>query len=424
MEHCAAKYDVDAHVRFGTEVANARFDAAAGRWRVRTTAGEELSADFLVSGVGQLNQPAFPAIAGRENFRGVSFHSARWDHGYDLRGKNVAVIGNAASAIQFIPQIAPKVAQLFIFQRTPNWMIERGDREYGEAEKRRLARFPWLARLYRWFTWAAFESGFPTFRGNKFFAERLRKKAETYMKSHIHEPALQKALTPDYAVGAKRLLISDDYYPALARRNVELITQPIVKLTEHTVVTSDGKARRVDAVIFATGFRTTEFLVPMVIEGPDGRTLNDTWRDGAEAYLGISVAGFPNLFLMYGPNTNLGHNSIIFMIECQTAYIMDCLRKVTAAGAKSLDLRPEVQRAYNERLQRELQKTVWAQISKSWYKNEAGRVTNNWSGTTTAYWWRTRKADLSLYRLESRASAAAAATPPASAQPEPSRTAA
>jgi cation diffusion facilitator CzcD-associated flavoprotein CzcO len=237
------------------------------------------------------------------------------------------------------------------------------------------------------------------------------------MKAHVTDPAMQKALTPDYPTGAKRILISDDYYQSIVRSNVELVTTPITKLTEHHVVTADGKSRRVDAVIYATGFRTTEFLVPMEIEGRGGRTLNDAWRDGAEAYLGISVAGFPNFFMMYGPNTNLGHNSIIFMIECQTAYIMSCIRKATAAGAKWLDLKPEAQHAYNERLQRQLERTIWARVDRSWYKNRAGRITNNWSGTTTAYWWRTRKVDLSRYHVEPSAAAQAVEADAAPAAP-------
>ena len=423
MDHCADKYGVRPHVRFGTEVARARFDERAGHWLVDTTAGETLEADFVVSGVGQLNQPAFPDVPGRENFRGVSFHSARWDHRYDLTRKTVAVIGNAASAIQFIPQIAPRVARLYVFQRTPNWMIERGDRAYTENEKRRFTRHRWLTRLYRWYIWAAYESRFPVFRGNKFFADRLRKECERYMTEQVKDPALRKALTPDYPVGAKRLLISDDYFQAITRPNVELITEPIERLTEHTIVTRDGKSRRIEAVIFATGFRTTQFLVPMEIEGRGGVTLNETWRDGAEAYLGISVAGFPNFFMMYGPNTNLGHNSIIFMIECQTAYIMDCIRKVRAAGAKWADLRPDVQSAYNEHLQRDLARTVWTQVSKSWYKNEAGRVTNNWSSSTAAYWWRTRRVDLSRYELALR-NAAEGATESGDVAREQTRTAA
>jgi len=214
---------------------------------------------------------------------------------------------------------------------------------------------------------------------------------------------LQRALRPDYPIGAKRILISDDYYQALGRKNVEVVTGAIERVTEDGIVTRDGRSVPAEVIIFATGFESTAFLVPMRIEGLEGRVLEEVWKDGAEAYLGVSVAGFPNFFMLYGPNTNLGHNSIIFMIECQVRYIMDCLRALAERDLAWLDVRADVMRRYNERLQAILARSVWTKVGKSWYKRADGRITNNWSGSTVEYWWRTRRADLRLYRLGARA---------------------
>jgi cation diffusion facilitator CzcD-associated flavoprotein CzcO len=403
IDHCARKYDVLRHIRFDTEIAAARFDEAAGVWHLRTAAGEPFEADVLVSAVGQLNRPAIPDLPGLRDFAGVSFHSARWRHDVELAGKTGAVIGNAASAIQFIPQIAPLVKRLHVFQRSANWMIPRNDRAYSEREKRLFARFPRLARFYRWWLWFTYEQRFPAFRGNRFLARMLRRLSERSMREIVTDQELQRALVPDYPVGGKRILISDDYYQALTRDNVEVVTSGIDRITEHAIVTRDGRTRPVDVIILGTGFQTTSFLTPMRIEGLGGRVLQDTWKGGAEAYLGITVSGFPNLFMLYGPNTNLGHNSIIFMLECQVRYVMDCVRAIEARDLAWIDVRPDAMRAYNDRLQAVLARTVWAATDHSWYKRADGRITNNWSGTTIEFWWRTRRTDLGVYHQTKRA---------------------
>lgn len=402
MEHCAEKYGLGPHLRFDTEIASAHFDEAAAVWRLRTTAGESIEAEVLVAGVGQLNRPALPRIPGLERFRGAQFHSARWRHDVPLEGRRIGVIGNAASAIQFIPQIAPRAERLFIFQRSANWMMPRFDRAYSEKEKRRFARHPWLARLARWWIWALFELQWPVFRRNRFMASRYARLAEQSMREQIRDPRLQQALVPDYPVGGKRILISDDYYAALSRANVELVTSGIERIGEDAVVTRDGRSISVDVLILATGFETTEFLAPIELVGLAGRRLRDEWKDAARAYLGISVSGFPNFFMMYGPNTNLGHNSIIFMIECQTRYILACIRALRERGLAWIDLRREVLEAFNDRLQQDLARTVWNDTDRSWYKNAAGRITNNWSGSTIRYWWNTRAADLDAYHQVAR----------------------
>jgi cation diffusion facilitator CzcD-associated flavoprotein CzcO len=402
MDHCAEKYGILPHVRFGTEVVGARFDEDAGVWRIRTAQGrregEEIEAEVLVSGVGQLHRPLFPKIPGLGQFEGDVFHSAEWNHGADLTGKRIGVVGNGASAIQFIPEIAGDAEHLTVFQRSANWMAPRGDREYTEREKERFTRHPWLAKLYRWMIWARQELMFPVFLGNEFMAKRWRALALENMHGHIKDPELRRVLTPDYPVGGKRILIHDSYYPALARENVEVTTSAIAGAEEGGVVTADGRTHSLDVLIMATGFDTTSFLAPMTIEGLEGRILEKEWEGGSEAYLGLSVSGFPNLFMMYGPNTNLGHNSIIFMIECQANYILQCVRRLADRDLRYLDLRPGPMRTFNEKLHRDLARTAWARTERSWYKTDSGKITNNWSGTTTRYWRATRRVDFDAYR--------------------------
>jgi cation diffusion facilitator CzcD-associated flavoprotein CzcO len=393
MEHCASKYGLNPHIRFNCEVRESRFDEAAGEWIIETADGKSERFNLLVSAVGQLHKPQFPDIPGREAFRGVSFHSARWNHDFPLEGKRVASIGNAASAIQFIPQIAPKVDRLFVFQRTANWILPKNDREYWEIEKKLGTWFPVLTKWYRFSIWLKGEGQlFPLMRntGDNWYRRLTRKKALEYIEEKIRDPELRKRLVPDYPMGAKRILFSDDIYDALDRDNVEVVTTPIDRIDAAGVVTGDGQLREVDAIVYATGFDSTTFLTPWRVVGSGGRVLNDLWeRDGAEAYLGITHTGFPNFFMMYGPNTNLGHNSIIVMIEAQTRYIMDCLDRMKARGASRLDVRAEVQRNYNAWLQERMRDTVWTAIDKSWYKRD-GKVTNNWVGRTTEYMKRTR----------------------------------
>jgi cation diffusion facilitator CzcD-associated flavoprotein CzcO len=409
IEHCARKYDLLPHIRFGAEVTGARFDQAAGVWRVRTAGGETFEAEVLVSATGQLNRPSTPTLPGLEGFGGRHFHSACWEHDVDLGGRDVAVIGNAASAVQFVPAIAPRVRRLAVFQRSANWMMPKRDRVYGARERRLYARFPLLARLYRWWIWLQHELRFPVFRQQRLSTRLATAIARRELRKAVPDPALQRVLLPDYPLGGKRILISDDYYAALQRDNVDLVTSPIERVTADGIRTRDGRHVPADVIILATGFQSTSFLTPMRIEGADGRVLEDVWAKGANAYLGLAVAGFPNFFMLYGPNTNLGHNSIIFMLECQVNYVVQCVQALAARDLRSLELRPEVLRAYNAELQSVLRRSVWARTDHSWYKRADGLITNNWSGTTFAYWWRTRRPDLRHYRLTPRAAVVDAA---------------
>ena len=418
MEHCATKYGLLPHIRFNTEISGAHFDAQQGVWRIQTTNGDEVEAEILVSGVGQLHKPYTPAIPGLEEFAGARFHSARWDHGVDLADKNVGVIGNAASAIQFVPELAKQVARLTIFQRSANWMLPRRDRAYSDRERWIFRHVPGAARLYRWYIWAMLESRYPLFRGNDFMRRMVEKVAKTYIREIVGDADLRRALLPDYPPGARRLLVSDDYYQALTQPHVGLVTEAIDRVTANAIVTRDGHTYPVDVLVLATGFDTTSFLAPVDLEGLDGKSLQATWSAGARAYLGMTVSGFPNFFMMYGPNTNLGHNSILFMIECQAQYIVRCAAILRDRELAYLDLDPEAMAAYNAELQDELATTVWARTDHSWYKRADGTITNNWSGTTARYWWRTRRPDLGAYRLvrrEAPATATARADPAADA---------
>lgn len=394
MEHCAQKYGLYPHIRFNSEVVESLFDEDAGDWIVKTADGNEERFNAVVSAVGQLHKPFTPQFEGAESFQGPSFHSAEWNHDVPLEGKRVAVVGNAASAIQFIPQIAPKVERLTIFQRSANWILPKNDREYWEIEKKLGSWLPFLTKLYRFNIWLKGEGQlFPLMKrtGDNWYRRLTRKKAIEYIEEKIRDPERRKLLIPDYPIGARRILFSDDIYDALDRDNVDIVTSHIERVEPNGVRTKDGELHEADVIIYATGFESTEFLTPWRVVGRGGEVLNDRWdREGAEAYLGITHSGFPNFFMMYGPNTNLGHNSIIVMIEAQTRYILSCLTALRGHRAAWLDVKPEVQEAYNQWVQERMQDMIWTEVEKSWYKRN-GKVTNNWVGRTTEYMRKTRE---------------------------------
>ncbi len=400
MQELAREHDLLPHIRFRQVVSSARFDPAHAQWKVRTHSGETFSGNALVMGVGQLHEPFIPDIPGRNRFSGKSFHSARWDHSYDLRGKRVAVIGNAASAIQFIPQIAPQVRELWIFQRSANWMLPRGDRAYTAFEKWLFRSVPGWTELYRFLLWLRLELLFlPVIQRKQWAVRFYRRLALKYLQETVRDPKLREKLVPDYPIGAKRILISDDYYQTLNLPHVQVITERIEQCTERGIRTRDGREFEVDAIIFATGFRTNPFLAGMEIEGLPGHVLARDWANGAYAYHGITVPGYPNFFLLYGPNTNLGHNSILFMLECQFHYIVQALSLLARQEAAYLEVRQDVFEAFYRDIQQALAHTAWAHVPHSWYKDSAGRITNNWPYSTFWYWWKTRRLEPRDYRL-------------------------
>jgi cation diffusion facilitator CzcD-associated flavoprotein CzcO len=397
LNHCADKYGLRQRIRFSSEVVGAEFDQVAGLWRVSVSDGVSFSAQSLVSACGQLNRPAYPQLPGLEQFQGEVFHSARWKHDYDLSGKRVAVIGTGASAIQFVPEIVPKVQCLYLFQRSAAYVLAKPDRLYRAWELGLMRRWPWLQKLSRVLKYIQHESRVLAFSTFPLLMRLMSLGFRLHLTRSIQDTGLRQKLIPDYPLGCKRILISNDYYPALARANVEVVNSGIREVTATSVVTADGREYEVDAIICGTGFTATDFLAPMHIKGLGGRELNQAWRDGAEAYKGISVNGFPNLFILYGPNTNLGHNSIVYMLESQFSYVLGCLKALREQGLRYLDVKPQMQQAYNQRVQQALRHSVWEQGCTSWYKTAAGKNTNNWPGFTFSYRQHTRRPELTDY---------------------------
>jgi cation diffusion facilitator CzcD-associated flavoprotein CzcO len=395
QQHCANKYDLRRRIRFNREVASAVFDAEAGLWQVTCTDGERYSAQALVTACGQLSRPLLPAVDGLDRFQGEAFHSANWNDAYDLTGKRVAVIGTGASAIQFIPQIAAKVAQLHVFQRSAAYVIAKPDRAYRPWEIAVMRRLPWLQKIDRGLKYVQHEARVLAFTVVPQVMPAMQFLFRQHLKRSIKDEAFRQRLVPNYPMGCKRILISNDYYPALSRSNVEVVDSDIAAVTETGVRTTDGREREVDAIIYGTGFAATDFLAPMQITGLGGRDLNAAWQEGAEAYLGISVSGFPNLFILYGPNTNLGHNSILYMLESQFAYVRGCIEQLK--DLRYMDLKPHVQAQFNQQLQKAVDHSVWHQGCTSWYKTASGKNTVNWPGFTFTYRHYTRRPELAHY---------------------------
>jgi len=397
QQHCADKYRLRPRIRFNTEVRHAQFDAEAGLWRVTCVDGAVLSAQALVSACGQLNRPLVPRIAGLDSFKGEAFHSAHWNAEYDLTGKRVAVIGTGASAIQFIPQIAPQVAQLHVFQRSAAYVLSKPDRAYRPWEIAVMRRLPWLQKIDRGLKYVQHEARVLAFTVVPKMMKAMQLRFHWHLHRSVADAALRQRLVPDYPMGCKRILISNDYFPALVRSNVEVVSEDIEAVTETGVRTADGRERAVDAIIYGTGFAATDFLAPMQITGLNGQDLNAAWKEGAEAYLGISVSGFPNLFILYGPNTNLGHNSIIYMLESQFAYVLGCIQQLAQQQLRYMDLKPTVQAEFNHSLQKAVDHSIWQQGCNSWYKTASGKNTVNWPGFTFTYRHYTRRPELAHY---------------------------
>ena len=390
MRACVDRFDVGGHLRYGRAVDEARWDEGARRWVVRCDGGEEYAAPILVWATGPLSEPSIPEFPGLTEFRGKVFHSARWEHGYDLTGKRVCVVGTGASAVQFVPQIATVVEHLSLHQRTPPWIVPRRDRPVSRLRKLAYRKVPATQRLSRLRIYAIFESLLSVFVGP---GERrktaVRKTALNHLAKQVPDGLLRAKLTPHYEPGCKRLLLSDDYYPTLARPNVEVVASPVASFTAHEVVGEDGIARPVDVVIMGTGFEAAEPPYAEHIVGKDGARLSEVWKaNGVEAYAGSAVTGFPNLFLMIGPNSTLAHNSMIYMIESHINYIASALAFMSRPGVHTVEVKPSVQQRYNVRLQARLEHSVWVEGGcGSWYLDHRGRNTTLWPDHT----WKFRR---------------------------------
>jgi cation diffusion facilitator CzcD-associated flavoprotein CzcO len=401
LERCAEKYEIAPHLRLSTAIIELRFDEAAARWRILDAEGRVYTAQFVISGIGALSTPALPRIKGVDAFQGKSFHSQNWDHHYDLAAKRVAVIGTGASAIQFVPQIQPKVARLDLYQRTAPWILPKLDREMTEAEQRRFRERPSAQKHLRNKIYWLNETRVPGFNSFLPMLAIAKRMSNRHRSRQIPNPELRRKVTPTYTIGCKRILISNDYYPAICQPNAELIVNPIAEITPSGIKAADGRERGVDAIIFGTGFNVAGIVPRGMIFGRGGVDLAETWRGGQEAYKGTTVAGFPNYFILLGPNTGLGHNSIIYMIEAQIAYVMDALREMEARGLREFEVEASAQRSWNDRLQRRLAKTVWnAGGCRSWYLHpESGKNFTLWPGFTWRFRWATRRFDPAAYRM-------------------------
>ncbi|OZB17287.1 MAG: 4-hydroxyacetophenone monooxygenase [Marinobacter sp. 34-60-7] len=439
LKHCAEKYGLLEHIRFNTHVAGAHWDEQNARWAIETCdsnalwsymkqkglnpgdaldrndpqlpAFETLQATVLVSGMGGLSTPAYPDIPGLENFTGKLFHSQDWDHDYDFRGKRVAVIGTGASAIQFVPEIAKDVAQLDLYQRTPPWVMPKPDRAITPLEQRLFRTLPQSLNALRQSIYWMLEARVLGFVGNPRILKIGELQARRHIRRQIRDKALRAKVTPDFHFGCKRVLISNNYYPALDQDHVDVLTDGIRAVQGNTIIDSNGVERTVDCIVFGTGFKAQDPIPRGMIFGRHGQDLLDAWRGGAEAYKGTTVAGFPNFFMLMGPNTGLGHSSMVYMIESQVQYVLDAIKRMVKADWRSVEVKPEAVADYNAGLQDKLGDSVWQTGCKSWYVNEHGRNTTLWPGFTWQFRQQTRRFDAVQYRCEPEAVAATGAQP-------------
>lgn len=385
LKECAGRFGVRDRVRFGWEVAEARWDDASRLWHLSATDGRTLTARVVVSGMGGLHIPAVPDIAGLETFTGEVMHSARWRDDVALDGRRVAVIGTGASAIQIVPEIQPRVGQLSLYQRTPAWIMPKGDRTFSKTEQALLASVPGLKSTYR-----ATVFGLNELRGLAFknpgLMETARAQAMGHLQAQVKDPDLRARLTPDYTVGCKRVLLSNDFYPALQQPNAALVTDAIARVEADAILTADGTRHPTDVIILATGFSPMDISRSADIRGAGGRSLKDEWAaDIQKAYLGIVAPGYPNLFFLMGPNTGLGHNSMIYMIETQVDFVLRALDWLDDTGAKALDIRPDAMQAWTDRVDSGIATSVWATGCRSWYMSEDGRNPAIWPELCVSY---------------------------------------
>jgi cation diffusion facilitator CzcD-associated flavoprotein CzcO len=398
------RFDVRRHVRLGQNVTGAEFDEGIGRWQVATASGETFETDVLIAACGQLQRPALPALPGLDRFAGRAFHSADWDHDFDPEGARVAAVGTGASAIQFVPQVAPLARHTTVFQRSAPWVIPKNDGPYSERKQRLYERLPLLQRAAREVNWAYFEAIVPVFTQTPPRAARITTGVSvaiataTRMIALRGDRELMRATRPTDPFGCKRILLSSDWYPTLRRDDVSVVTAPIREIVPEGIVTDDGALHPADAIVFGTGFRATDFLAPMEVVGRGGVALAQAWADGAEAFLGLAVPSFPNMFLLYGPNTNHGTGSVLQMHEAQATYIAEAVGLLRSNGAQSIEVRGEVHAAFQAELAERLERSIWGGCS-NWYRTASGRITNNWPGSQREYRRRTSRVEAADYVL-------------------------
>jgi len=400
LRECVTRFGIGDRIRLNCELTEAAWDEEARRWRLETSDGG-LTARVLIPAPGLLSEPVLPPIPGLDEFPGTLFHSARWNHEHDLAGERVALLGTGATAIQIAPRIQPKVERLSVFQRTPPWILPHPDREVSERTKRLYRALPVVQKISRAAIYGMRETMVLGFVINPKMLKLQETVAKVQLRYQVKDPQLREKLTPGYAIGCKRVLLSSDWYPTITAPNAEVVTDRIERVEGNAIVTADGTAREVDTIIFATGFSPTDPPIARRLRGADGRTMSEHWNGSPQAYVGTAVAGFPNLFMLYGPNLNLGHSSIVYMLESQIGYVMEALRAMDACDAARVEVKPDVQDAWNDQLQERLAGTVWDTGGcKSWYLDANGRDSVMWPDFTFNYRRRVSDFDPGDYRLE------------------------
>jgi cation diffusion facilitator CzcD-associated flavoprotein CzcO len=408
LRDLADRHGLRPHIRFGHELTAATWDEQQQRWLVETSRGA-WTAQLVVDATGPLSHPQVPEIAGLEQFEGTMFHSADWDHDHDLTGERVAVIGTGASAIQFVPRIADRVARMHVFQRTAPWILPHTDRPTTRLERRLYRALPFAQRAVRTAVYWSRESFLLGFIKDQRFMAGAERLATAHLRRQVRDRELRGKLKPHFRLGCKRVLLSNHWYPALARDDVELVTDGIREIRGRTIVLADGSEREVDTIILGTGFHVTDPPTAQLVRGRDGRTLAERAGDGIQAYLGATIDGLPNFFKLIGPNTGLGHNSMIFMIESQLRYVMDALRVMDEQQITAFEVRPEAMAAYNAQIQSKMPGTVWMSGCASWYLDAEGRNTTLWPDFTWRFRHRTRRFDTRAYELRHGADVSAVA---------------
>jgi cation diffusion facilitator CzcD-associated flavoprotein CzcO len=384
LRDVASRQGLQPHLRLHTEIVAARHDDRTGRWALTTGAGENVTARAVVFAVGQLHRPYVPPITGQDAFTGPAFHTARWDHTADLAGRDVAIIGTGPSAAQLVPVAARTARRVLLFQRTPNWVLPKPPAEFGAIRRWAFARAPVLQSAYRAAVYYGADAVLTPVISRGWSARPAEWAARLHLRWRIRDPRLRSALTPGYPIGCKRFIVDSAFYPALARDNVDLITQPIARITPDGIGTADGGHHDADVIVYATGFRATEFLVPIEVRGRDGVSLHQRWAEGAEAYLGLALPGFPSMFIIHGPNSFVGHGSNIFIKECQIRYITGCIRLLRDRPA-AIEVGPRAMADYQRWLTTTISRTVWPAGCSSWYKTRTGHITNPWPASARRF---------------------------------------
>lgn len=392
----AEKNDLQEHILYEKEFSSSSFMENEGCWEVKTKEGDAYTAKSLIMAIGQLHHPKIPNFKGKETFKGNTWHSAQWNHEIDLKGKRVGVIGNAASAIQFIPKIVPDVESLTVFQRSAKWLLPKKNSLYNDKDRRWHQKYPFILNWSRYSN-NTFNGVFYHLMGqNRFWKKLWQGVSLSHLKKSVKDPELLKKLTPDYPMGAVRVLLSDEYYPALAKENVQVNVDGISHITENGIVTKPGDQIPLDVIIYATGFESNPFLKGLNIQGLNGLSIRNAWEQSTETYLGITTAGFPNFFMMFGPNTNLAHSSVLLMVENQAHYITECITLISNNRLKYMDVKPDFQKKFTRQVNERMKKKAWTQAKNSWYK-DGDVILNNWPGKAKEYQKLTKKVDHSAY---------------------------